>query len=88
MLGIVMATYQEFAYRVDILVTEASQKPDRVQEIVQVTTRTDHENLEWERARISARRPWNRRWPIYLRTVSCQDWPEDIATTHGTLGKE
>ena len=38
MLGIVMAAYREFAYRVDILVTKGLSKPDRVREIVRNTT--------------------------------------------------
>ena len=38
MLGIVMAAYREFAYRVDILVTRGFSKPDRVREIVRNTT--------------------------------------------------
>ena len=38
MLGIVMAAYREFAYRVDLLVTKGLSKPDRVREIIRNTT--------------------------------------------------
>lgn len=38
MLGIVVAAYREFAYRMDLLVTKSLSKPDRVREIVRNTT--------------------------------------------------
>ena len=38
MLGVVIAAYREFAYRVDILITKGLSKPDRVREIIRGTT--------------------------------------------------
>jgi tryptophan synthase alpha subunit len=38
MLGIVIAAYREFVFRVDVLVTRGLSKPERVRELIRSTT--------------------------------------------------